>query len=453
MYAACTDIFNHDPSYPQVSYQLGATISMLDFAQILCQGHYESQDPASEYNVNLRTLNTMLENKTASNTQTPFLFLYKLLHTTAEFSCKETTDRVFALLGMVNSFSDRSKVPRLPFRPDYQASSTVTAVFTAVTKEILEQFQDVIILTLMNHSSDDQNNDLPSWVPDFGHVRCNPIAVRVNVTKANNPPAEATGNQCQTKPGIRAEGQRLYLKAFQVDIATQKTSSWSNMFQRTHCEDLSKMILSFSATYRPTGQNRTEALWRTIIHDTAKQHPAEAALKASFHCWLAQRILEGVSFTTGDWSERLEIVKNLSSLRELAKSDSSHTIPTIELLEASIREASQIAPGRRDFRDDNTLRLEKLLMQGMASYEQYANMSIAGRLVFVTEKAFLGSGPEWMKIGDSLWIVPGSSPILVLREHPNESTCYQLVGEAYLHGLNPGEVVSEENQWKEICLL
>jgi hypothetical protein len=183
------------------------------------------------------------------------------------------------------------------------------------------------------------------------------------------------------------------------------------------------------------------------------QCPAEAHLKDSFRCWLAQHILQGISFSAGGWSERLRIVESLSSLKRLAASDSSQTIPTLELLESCIREASETASGHRNFRDERTLGLERTLLQGMMAYDKHASMCIAGRLVFVTEKGYLGSGPEWAETGDSLWVVPGFSIILVFRKHPVDSSCYQLVGEAYMHGLNLGEAVKDESQWKEVCLL
>jgi hypothetical protein len=141
-------------------------------------------------------------------------------------------------------------------------------------------------------------------------------------------------------------------------------------------------------------------------------------------------------------------------LEKLALSDSSQTVPTLDLLEYCLRKASEIPSNHGDFRDQRTLAVDQsLLLQGMMPYEELGSRCIAGRLVFVSEEGYFGSGPESMEIGDTVWVVSGCSSLLVFRKHPSDATCYQLVGEAYIHGLMHGEAVKEDTEWKEICLI
>jgi hypothetical protein len=204
-----------------------------------------------------------------------------------------------------------------------------------------------------------------------------------------------------------------------------------------------------------TGQNRIEVLWRTIIYDTGlTTYPAELGLRSSFRYWLTQHIITSISRSTEDWCKRFETVKSLANLEKLASSDSSQTVPTLELLEYCLRKASEIPANHGDFRDQSTFVVDqRLLLKGRMPYEELGSRCIGGRLVFVSEEGYFGSGPDSMGIGDTVWVVSGCSSLLVFREHPSDATSYQLVGEAYIHGLMQGEAVREDTKWTEICLI
>jgi Heterokaryon incompatibility protein (HET) len=60
-----------------------------------------------------------------------------------------------------------------------------------------------------------------------------------------------------------------------------------------------------------------------------------------------------------------------------------------------------------------------------------------GRKFFVTEKGYLGLGPRAMKEGDFAVIIGGLQVPMVLRV--KEDGCFQILGEAYVHGFMDGE--------------
>jgi len=65
-----------------------------------------------------------------------------------------------------------------------------------------------------------------------------------------------------------------------------------------------------------------------------------------------------------------------------------------------------------------------------------------GRRMFRTQKNYLGMGPRSAQAGDQVWILPGANVPFILRPLAVE-TNYQLIGEAYVHGIMKGEALVE----------
>ena len=68
------------------------------------------------------------------------------------------------------------------------------------------------------------------------------------------------------------------------------------------------------------------------------------------------------------------------------------------------------------------------------------------RTLLITEQGYLGIGPKETKIGDTIAAMVGGDVLYVLRENAHGEEIkrqFQLVGEAYIHGLMDGEVWSE----------
>jgi hypothetical protein len=68
------------------------------------------------------------------------------------------------------------------------------------------------------------------------------------------------------------------------------------------------------------------------------------------------------------------------------------------------------------------------------------SLSCEGRTFFITEKGYYGLGPWTTKQGDICSIILGAYVPFVLR--PKASSLFRLVGEAYVHGIMAGELVS-----------
>ncbi|KAM3072057.1 hypothetical protein ACMFMG_008518 [Clarireedia jacksonii] len=75
------------------------------------------------------------------------------------------------------------------------------------------------------------------------------------------------------------------------------------------------------------------------------------------------------------------------------------------------------------------------------------------RSLFRTSIGCLGIGPQSLQVHDEVWVLKGATVPFVLR--PREDGTYQLIGEAYLHGLMHGELVSWREDkiiYEDVCL-
>jgi hypothetical protein len=72
-------------------------------------------------------------------------------------------------------------------------------------------------------------------------------------------------------------------------------------------------------------------------------------------------------------------------------------------------------------------------------FQLRAQLTGLDRRLFVTPEKWLGSGPELLEPGDEIWLLKNAAVPFILR--PTGDSQYQLVGEAYVHGIMYGELV------------
>ena len=76
-----------------------------------------------------------------------------------------------------------------------------------------------------------------------------------------------------------------------------------------------------------------------------------------------------------------------------------------------------------------------------------------GRILFVTERGYIGLGPLSSFAGDDVAVLCGGKTPYVLFGRDQDSTSLHLVGEAYVHGLMDGEAFQGTAQAKVIELV
>jgi hypothetical protein len=218
-----------------------------------------------------------------------------------------------------------------------------------------------------------------------------------------------------------------------------------------HIDEIAEMVMIAGDTYR-TGQCPVEALWRTLIFDTAgSMHPASMKLGWSFRHWLLSKICYAHLVKT----ERLFSLEYYQDAYQhydlLARRDTSGTIPTLEALEefsAETQHEEAAACAQLDQKSED--------------YSMLASGCISGRRFLITDNGYMCVGLESTAPGDSVWILNGGPTPFVLRDVENTSAKAEepharrmmLVGECYVHGIMHGEALEKDGfAWQDIVLV
>lgn len=104
-------------------------------------------------------------------------------------------------------------------------------------------------------------------------------------------------------------------------------------------------------------------------------------------------------------------------------------------------------------KDEETVESE---LRGEArAFEAMVEGWAGSRVLFGTERGFLGLGLEDVREGDEVWVTPYGPVPLVLRPlGEGGKGCYSLVGECYVHGVMYGEPFTGimEPEWEKVWL-
>ena len=88
--------------------------------------------------------------------------------------------------------------------------------------------------------------------------------------------------------------------------------------------------------------------------------------------------------------------------------------------------------------------------------ERTVRINTKHRQLFITEKGFIGMGPQTARVGDDVFVLKGGRVPFVLRGDGGDEGKFWLVGDCYVHGVMEGEVVSGndggEKKWMWVVL-
>lgn len=106
----------------------------------------------------------------------------------------------------------------------------------------------------------------------------------------------------------------------------------------------------------------------------------------------------------------------------------------VQMLMQQIKESFKL-PGHQDLYKSNLM------------YPASMRAQICGRRPFSTRTGFLGMGPQNIQINDVVVLLQGAETPFVFRSGRNR--LYELVGEAYVHGIMNGEFCGQRKPLKE----
>lgn len=294
------------------------------------------------------------------------------------YEASDPRDRVYAIMGL------SSDLPSLGINSDYE--KPCKDVYTSAAEVILASSGTIDILYVVSRPKNVRY--MPSWVPDWSTS----IPASFGLRQLGR--FHASGKDSSAKPTFSSDryGNRiLTLHGYRVD--TVKTSLRRGQYpSRKSCSDCETAVRDVvdlfqelsrieTAAY-PTSESRSEALWRTPIADC----DAVFNIQRKYRPPATVRMKE-----------------SYNTLMSLSSKDSC-----------------------RDLRARAYLHVMKLVS--------------ARRRLFVSQRGYLGLGADTIRRGDVICLLFGGDSPLILRD--TRSGYYKLVGEAYIHGIMHGELLS-----------
>lgn len=364
--------------------------------------------------------NLLDANRRKRNTGDGDVMLYTLMRS-RRFIASDARDKVYALLGVAEN-SVRGKTRFIPVYGERSAADT----YTAAAIQILEDSDDLLLLTCAEGDKFRFIPFLPSWVPDWSCTRVLGLGVTGyrRYSAAANLPRSLIINEKALS--LIVKGVRL------DDIVSIGENKHEILNGKPFPQWLS--ILSALPQIYHTGQSRSEVFWRTLITDTAGTppcHPASSNYGPAYFSWIKSKLATWIDET----GQHIRESSFLQTLDALAATETLGESPSSNDSLSSCQEDDLHSP-------------KTVIDSG--DYE--ATFSHARHLrLFLTSRRYLGVGSESLLEKDSIWIIPGSRVPLILRQI--SSGTFQIVGGAYVHGFMKGEALEVDHSFIDITIV
>ncbi|KAK1457440.1 heterokaryon incompatibility protein [Colletotrichum melonis] len=383
----------------------------------------------------------------SSRTKTAGALLFLMLRLTVGVEATDPRDQVFGLLGILNLLLDLSGRTRTELEANYRKHCTPVSIYTDTAVFIMEECKNLALLTAVPDDSVKNIQALPSWVPDFSAN--GPSAFLAMRWPAEIPYFDA----CRSMPTKYrvVDDRQLHVKALCVGTASLVGEVYSELATNGSFTQWADFLLQCDPVYKPTGQCRVEAFWRTLIGDRdGFTHPAPGSLQKAFHSWIADHVVWEVYCAMKKGADIEERISRLDSIKRLAASDVSKTVPSCDVIMGYLKQLKEC---------EEQEQVEGLFDRFKHTCQVYVNLAFETlweRRPFLTDSSHIGLGGRSVQEGDGIWVVAGCPSPIVLRELPVSSISrplsYRLIGEAYVHGIMHGEAVGEDMLWEDVCI-
>jgi Heterokaryon incompatibility protein (HET) len=422
-------------------------------------------------------------------------FIDLLLYQMRFKSATNPRDYFFCIYGVVSRLC-KIPQPELPnplISPNYK--KTATEVYTANIKSLISHSKSLLLLSSVDDRSLGRRTDLPSWVPDMERPIPHPF------------PYYATGDIFDASKGALSQIllapniETLSLVGYRIDIVTELGDNQCPHARNGVPFEKSATLLLSMPTIYITDQDRMEVFWRTMLANMSNDdlYPAPTTLKKAFHTYLlmnnATLLREAQARGPLEYEAALQRMNPLLTLAS-STPEAATTIPSLEeilqrkslhdfLHQLKAKKQAALEPTDAAATDDQKPSpswetLEHMLAEEADEDGLFVQMARvkAARILFRTEHCLLGMGPHSTRPGDHVFVLPGARVPFVLRpvgpagseggedgqdgeNGGNGSTNrfrYEMVGEAYIHGIMHGEALrlglgSREPEKMEIDLV
>ncbi|OGM48238.1 hypothetical protein ABOM_002181 [Aspergillus bombycis] len=360
------------------------------------------------------------------------------------FRATDPRDKVFALIGISRLSDD----PRKRIVADY--STSTSEVFIQFAKIFMqgasdeplqtwhtgecEVFECLEGLSFVQESLDISRRfdgqELPSWVPNFTA----PLTT-TRLWSSRFSAGVYSGNPAVILPDDDPQTLRLN-GAFHDEIVSVEPQIGPVTATSFRPPNWLELISSMDETYIPTGQNRVEALWRTLMTNklSTSDDPVHSA-RSSFRFFM-QKALWSLTHEADQ-----DTITNLNAIRE---ADESNTLPAWEEIQ-QYGAKDEVGKPRGMVRIDDR------------DFDQTFVHFYRGRLLYRTKRGYIGLGPWSVQAGDEVWVIAGARTPFVLRksvlDDSSDPERRSLIGETYVHGIMDGEAICDGRLFQPVSLV
>jgi hypothetical protein len=292
--------------------------------------------------------------------------------------------------------------------------------------QILEDSDDLLLLSCAEGDSFQKIPSLPSWAPDWSCTR----AIGLGVTGYKR--FAAAGTLSRTLH-IDERNRRLTIKGFRLDDIVSIGETKETILDKKPFPLLLQILEEMPHMYH-TGQSRAEVMWRTLITDTAgvpPSCPAPDSYRSAYVSWINFKLLAWAQDT-------LQSIRDPASIESIVGFAAAETsCSPVSFNSTSELHGTALPETRNDSTDSDAF-------ETTFSHARHLRL-------FLTGRRYLGVGPEGLLEHDSVWIIPGLRVPLVLREVAFHT--FHVVGGAYVHGFMQGEALDSGPYFRDITLL
>ncbi|OCK74097.1 hypothetical protein K432DRAFT_311387 [Lepidopterella palustris CBS 459.81] len=335
--------------------------------------------------------------------------------------CGKPQDKIYAYLGVAEAKSYEQ------IQIDYQRP--VEKTYVEVARVIMLAAGNARLLSFKEDRSMTGARDLPSWVPDL-YVDMEPHPFDEGDSNAfkvaDDEPFEMVTSDLQQRI--------LTMRGFCIG-----TISAVARFQRYNISSLEDLDLG----RQPSD---FEALWRCLIGDKFDGQTPAPPRCGNIFSNLVHQDLEKMHLTTMLRSRG--IPTRMSEFRA-ADEEFKRAFAAWQKARGEQFVSQDLLFARRHIKAiKRSMDLDDVALSDMKIRINTINER---RTLFRTREDQLGNGPRSIKENDEVWVLAGTKVPYVLR--PVGSLQYELVGEAFIHGVMYGEACRTPAVWTDISLV
>ncbi|KAK0648064.1 heterokaryon incompatibility protein-domain-containing protein [Cercophora newfieldiana] len=348
-------------------------------------------------------------------------------------SASDLRDKIYALVGLVNSIEEPRSILSAILTPDYRLP--VEVLYVRTTRVILEAFGN---LKWLREAGPPERGALPSWAADYSALLWQSGFANLSGTDDYYSKFNASGEARWQVVPASVDQMQLEVQGVWVDSVTTVPEVPRDTTMPHDIPDRLAAAISLAATVGnvqlsiASSKSRFEVFWRTVTADfQAGQDPGPPSP-------IGERMLECLAYIVQHNGRNSLLTSDTLSRNVMRILEADNTDPSVTSKDLK-------APGRflaailRCRKPEISQFLDHRIFRAID-----ANMSTPRWVALTAEGRFI-TCPDYTKPGDEIWILAGSPVPVVLRKTSNTEKgldCYEYVGQAYVYGIMHGEAMA-----------